>query len=181
MIGQMTNSKKAYFSMCLLFLIIISSIQILGAEPIAKGKWQGKGEPSLSDIKISFSVLNQTLLDSIVVSYYTYGHTYIAKASTGIIQSYGNFSTSATGEGITAIITGHFLTDGISISGAISISFENAAIAVSWSGSFRERFSPPFLLADFMSDKIISGRNCQLAMGFWRWRHKYYSKSVACL
>jgi len=96
MVEQITNFKKIYFLISS-WLIIISSIQILGAEPISKGKWQGKGAPSVAPIKISFRVLNQASLDSIIVSYHTYNGTDTATASTGIIQAYRNFYIIATG------------------------------------------------------------------------------------
>ena len=152
MIEQKTNSKKHCFFKILLLLILIQPIEIFGAEPIAKGKW--KGDASVAHIKISFGVLNQASMDSIVISYQTYSHTYTATLSTGLIQSYGIFSTSATGEGITVYLSGRFLEDGISVSGTVSIFLENSGIAgISWSGSFQEPFSPPYLMSDFLPDK----------------------------
>ena len=94
-------------------------------------------------------------MDSIGVSYHPYGNTYAAKASTGFVQPYRSFSIVATGEGITVNLSGYFLEDGISVSGTVSIFLENSITAgISWSGSFQEPLSLPFLMADFTSDKI---------------------------
>ena len=149
---QKTNSKKHYFFKILMFLILIQPIEIFGAEPIAKGKW--KGAAAVDNIKISFGVLNQASMDSIFISYYTYSHTYTATLSTNLIQSYRSFSTAATGDSITVYLSGRFLEDGISVSGTVSIFLENSGIAgISWSGSFQEPFSPPYLMSDFLPDK----------------------------
>ena len=45
-------SERFYFLTILPLLILIYSIKIFGAEPIAKGKWKGNGAPVVAPIKV---------------------------------------------------------------------------------------------------------------------------------
>jgi len=142
-------------SLLLLFLVIKVPTLAFGAEGISKGKWKGIGEPSVAPIKISFRVINQANLDSIKISYHTTSKIYIATKEKNTIGTYRNFFIIASGDGITVHLSGAFSEDGITVKGTVSIFLANSTTAgISWSGSFEEPFTPPYLIADFMSDKI---------------------------